>query len=126
MIQIVTEPIDPQSSYHLLRQDSAGSILLHYAVVKADGGSGRPSCAVDYQIAPEGVAELTELAAELMGTWRLSDVLLQRRSGRLEVGEIISLVAVCAEASADSFAACQAGLERLKRMRSVTKQEVFL
>jgi len=40
MIQIVTDPIDPQGSYQLLLPGRAGSILLHFAVVKSDGGSG--------------------------------------------------------------------------------------
>jgi molybdopterin synthase catalytic subunit len=33
---------------------------------------------------------------------------------------------VSAEASADSFAACQAGLEALKTMKSIDKREVFV
>ncbi len=126
MIQLVTERIDPQRSCRLLQQNGAGSILLHYAVVKADGGSGRTSCAVEYRAAPSAAAELEEIAAELRQRWPLTDILLQRRCGRLEVGEIISLVAVCAEGSAASFAACQAGLERLKKMRSIIKTEIFL
>ncbi len=58
MIQIVSEPIDPQQSYRLLQQRSAGSVLLHYAVVKADGGTGRTSCAVEYRAEPDAEAEL--------------------------------------------------------------------
>ena len=53
MVQIVSEPIDPQQSYRLLQQGSAGSVLLHYAVVKADGGTGRTSCAVEYRAEPQ-------------------------------------------------------------------------
>ena len=126
MIQIVSEAIDPQQSYRQLQQKSAGSVLFHYAVVKADGGSGRTSCAVDYRTAPETLAELEEIAAALEARWPLEGVLLQRRSGRLAVGEIISLVAVAAEASADAFAACQMGLELLKKMQTIRKQEVFV
>jgi len=126
MIQIVNEPIDPQQSYRLLQRHSAGSVLLHYAVVKADGGTGRTSCAVDYQAAQDTQDELEEIASALKARWSLEGVLLQRRSGRLAVGEIISLVAVAAEASADSFAACQMGLDLLKRMQTIRKQEVFV
>jgi len=126
MIQIVSEAIDPQQSYWQLQHRGAGSVLFHYAVVKADGGSGRTSCAVDYRTAPETQAELEEIAAALEARWPLEGVLLQRRSGRLAVGEIISLVAVAAEASADAFAACQMGLELLKKMQTIRKQEVFV
>ena len=126
MVQIVSEPIDPQQSYRLLQQGSAGSVLLHYAVVKADGGTGRTSCAVEYCADPDAEAELGQIAAALKARWPLEAVLLQRRSGRLEIGEIISLVAVCAAASADSFAACHTGLEMLKKMSTIGKQEVFV
>jgi len=126
MVQIVSEAIDPQQSFQRLQRRSAGSVLLHYAVVKADGGTGRTSCAVDYQAAPETEAELATIAAALKARWPLEGVLLQRRSGRLAVGEIISLVAVAAEASADAFAACQMGLELLKKMQTIRKQEVFV
>jgi len=126
MIQIVTDPIEPQRSYQLLQPGRAGSILLHFAVVKADGGSGQSSSAVEYHAEPGAEAELEEIATILRAGWPLSDVLLQRRSGVLAVGEIISLVAVCAEASANSFAACQLGLELLKKMKTIRKREVFI
>lgn len=126
MIQIVTDPIDPQHSYQLLQPGRAGSILLHFAVVKADGGSGQSSSAVEYHAETGAEAELEEIATILRAGWPISDVLLQRRSGVLAVGEIISLVAVCSEASANSFAACQVGLELLKKMKTIRKREVFI
>lgn len=126
MVQVVSEAIDPQQSFQQLQRCSAGSVLLHYAVVKADGGTGHTSSAVEHRTAPEAEAELEGIAAALKARWPLEGVLLQRRSGRLAVGEIISLVAVAAKASADSFAACQMGLELLKKMSTVHKTEVFV
>jgi molybdopterin synthase catalytic subunit len=126
MVQIVTDPIDPQQSYQLLQTGSAGSVLLHFAVVKADGGSGQTSSAVEYLADAGTAAELEGIATTLRERWPLDDVLIQRRSGVLAVGEIISLVAVCAAASADSFAACAAGLEHLKKMKTIKKREVFI
>lgn len=125
MVQIVTTPIDPGQSYRLLQNDSAGSVLLHFAVVKADGGSGKTSSAVEYLAEDGAEAELAEITASLQAQWPLNDILLQRRSGVLAVGEIISLVAVCASASVDTFAACAAGLEMLKKMKTIRKTEVF-
>jgi molybdopterin synthase catalytic subunit len=126
MVKIATEKIDPQKSYRQLRKSSAGSVLLHFAVVKANGGSGQTSSAVDYCAQPGAEAELGRIITILHERWPLNDVFLQRRIGRLEVGEIISLVGVCAEASADSFAACQLGLELLKKMKTIDKREVFI
>jgi len=126
MIEIVNERIDPQQSYQQLSRKSAGSVLLHYAVVKADGGTGRTSSAVEYQMELGAEDELKQIAEVLKDRWSLKGVLLQRRRGRLEVGEIISLVAVAAEASADAFSACQLGLDLIKKMGTVRKREVFI
>ena len=126
MVLIVNDLIDPQQSYHLLRQHCAGSVLLHYAVVKADGGTGRTSCAVDYCLEPGAEKELRQIADHLKTRWSLDGVLLQRRQGRLGVGEIISLVAVSAAASVDAFSACRQGLDLIKRMQTVSKREVFV
>jgi len=126
MVQIGNDVIDPQLSFRQLCRHSAGSVLLHYAVVKADGGTGRTSCAAEYHLEPGAENELKQIAALLKARWSLEGVLLQQRSGRLAVGEIISLVAVAAEASADAFSACQLGLDLLKKMGTVRKMEVFV
>lgn len=112
MFQIVNEPINPFQSPQRLRRRRSGSVPLHSAVVKADGGTGRTSSAAEYHPESWAHAELEQIAA----------VLPQRR---LDVGKIISLVAICAKASMDSFAACHAGWELLKKMRTICKQEVF-
>lgn len=126
MVRVVDESIDPRQSYQQLSRQSVGSVLLHYAVVKADGGTGRTSRAVEYSMEPGAENELKQIAAILKARWTLEGVQLQRRRGRLEVGEIISLVAVAAAASTDAFSACQLGLDLLKKMQTVRKQEVFL
>jgi len=125
MIRIASSSIDPRECLQLLQTSNAGSVALHFAIVKSDGGTGRSSCAVEYHAREGAEVELQQIATALRSRWPLSDVLLQRRTGRLAVGEIISLVAVCAEASAHTFAACQLGLDLMKKMESIDKREIF-
>ncbi|MCX5908738.1 MAG: molybdenum cofactor biosynthesis protein MoaE [Deltaproteobacteria bacterium] len=55
----------------------------------------------------------------------MADVLLVRRIGPLKVGDVISLVAVSSPTSNDAFEACHYGLEKLRKMVSINKTEMF-
>jgi molybdopterin synthase catalytic subunit len=51
---------------------------------------------------------------------------LVRRIGILDIGDIISLIAVSSPVSNDAFEACRYGLEKFKKMSSLKKTERFL
>ncbi len=125
MIQITVEPINPADSYPLLSATFSGSIVLHYAVVKEQTGVGKTTSCIDYRFSPAATEEMTAIATELKETWRLEDVLMIRREGRLTVGDIISLVAASSPASEDAFEACKQGICRMKKMKTVTKTERY-
>ena len=124
MIRITSEPICTQGAYQLLERDGAGSVVLHYAVVKAQEGTGGTTCHIEYHAAGDAEAELSLIARELCQSFTLSDVALIRRCGLVPVGEVISLVAASSPNSEDAFEACRAGIARLKKMKSIRKNEV--
>ena len=123
MVVITPNPIDPSTAYGLISVKSTGSVVFHYAVVKADGGAQAPTVCIDYQFTEDAEEELDSIVAELHQKWKLEDVLLVRREGCLRVGEIISLVAVSSPNSEDAFAACRHGIARMKKMTTVRKKE---
>jgi molybdopterin synthase catalytic subunit len=123
MITTTSEPIDPQGAYGLIARKVSGSVVLHYAVVKEQGSGDRPTTCIDYRSEGDTDGELAGIAAELKSAWALEDVLLIRRTGCLEVGEIISLVAASSPNSEDAFEACKQGIGRLKKMATIKKQE---
>jgi molybdopterin synthase catalytic subunit len=125
MVLVTTSPLNPADSYPLLSKTSSGSIVLHYAVVKKQTGSGKATCCIDYRFSPEAMEEMSGIAAELMKMWRLEDILMIRREGCLAVGEIISLVGASSPTSEDAFEACKQGISRMKKMKTVTKCERF-
>jgi len=100
-------------------------VVLHYAVVKQQAGSGKSTVAIEYCAADGAVAELEAINKELKQSWKLEDVLLIRRTGCLAVGDIISLVAASAPGSEEAFEACKAGISRLKKMKTITKTERY-
>ena len=91
MVIISAEPIDPAKVYDLLARSSAGSVVLHYAVVKPLAGADGTTSYIDYTANADSDAELRGIAAHLASEFSVEDILLIRRTGRLGLGEIISL-----------------------------------
>ncbi len=124
MVMITAHPIDPRSAYDLIAKESAGSVLFHFAVVKAQKGHDGVTRHIEYARQGNTEDELTAIADEIRAEWNIEDILLIRRIGRVGIGEIISLVAVSSPSSEDAFAACKFGIARLKKMRCIAKNEV--
>jgi molybdopterin synthase catalytic subunit len=125
MVRITSEPIDPAKVYAELSAQGAGSVLFHFAVVKPQAGSeGGTTSYIDYGTDGDAEAELRGIADELAASFTLVDTLLIRRTGRLGLGEIISLAAASSPNSEDVFAACKLGISRLRKMKTIVKKEV--
>jgi molybdopterin synthase catalytic subunit len=124
MVRITAEPIDPSKMYQLLSSKGAGSVVLHFAVVKPQKGKGGTTSYIDYSTQGDAEAEMQAIVDELSATFSLVDILLIRRTGRLGLGEIISLAAASSPNSEDAFAACKMGIGRLRKMKTIVKNEV--
>ena len=125
MVKLVEYPIDPASTYNSICSAFSGSIVMHYAVVKKQAGSGKSTTSIEYGTQGDTLQELDGIAVELESRWKLEDVLLIRRTGCLAVGDIISLVAASSPNSLDAFEACRHGISRLKKMATIRKTEKF-
>ena len=124
-MEMVTEaPLDPGTLFEKIRKNGSGSVLFHYAVVKSQAGD-KESSGIRFERGGDVEAELAGIAADVRGRGNVDDVLLVRRIGTVKVGDVISLVAVSSPASNDAFEACRFGLERLKKMVSLKKTELF-
>ena len=122
---VTNKPIDPGTMYEKIRKSGAGSVLLHYAVVKSQTGD-RVSAGIHFEKAGDIEGELRALAEDIKQRWKIEGVLLVRRLGILDVGDIISLIAVSSPDSNDAFEACRYGLGKFKRMTTLKKTERFL
>jgi len=124
MVKVTDEPISPATAYELIKSEGSGSVVFHYAVVKANAG-GQETASIEYRQNGDVHAELEAIAGSLGEQYTLDDVLMVRRVGTLGVGEIISLVATSSPNSVDAFQACQHGISRMKKMSTIKKQEIF-
>jgi molybdopterin synthase catalytic subunit len=124
MISLIASEIDPAMAYTLIDSKGAGSVVFHYAVVKSIAGFDGATSYIDYLANDTTEAELQQIADDIVKSHVLQDVLLIRRTGRLTVGDIISLVAASSPNSEDAFEACKLGIARLKKMKTIVKHEV--
>ena len=125
-MELISEnPINPTAMYDLVAKNSSGSVVFHYAVVKEQQSHDKATIGIEYQSAGDTEAELRGIAAELKQGWQLEDVLLVRRTGTLQVGDIISLIAASSPNSEDAFASCRHGISLMKKMAAIRKNEMY-
>ena len=67
---------------------------------------------------------LTEIAQQAMDRWSLEDALVIHRHGRLEVGEMIMMVATAARHRKDAFEAAEYLMDYLKSRAPFWKREI--
>lgn len=120
-----TNPIDPAAIYDLISRQNVGSVLVHAALVKPLASPRGITTCVDYAACDDTRLELRAIAEILTDRFNLEEVILVRRTGRIPMGEIISLVAVSSPSSQDAFEACKQGLASMKAMKTVVKDEII-
>ena len=69
-------------------------------------------------------AALTEIASQAMTRWSLEDTLVIHRHGRLDVGEMIMMVATAARHRKDAFEAAEFLMDYLKSRAPFWKREI--
>ncbi|MFH1718920.1 MAG: molybdenum cofactor biosynthesis protein MoaE [Planctomycetota bacterium] len=121
---VSNEPIDPSKVYELIAKECSGSIVLHFAAVRPKT-QGKTTSSIEYCADGDVAGELREISRDIRDKWKVEDVLIARRIGKLNVGDIISLVAVSAAHRQDGFEGCRCGVERLKKMSTIVKKETF-
>ena len=125
MVTVTERPLEPGMIFEKLRKENTGSLIFHYAVVKGIEGEKQTS-GIRFERSGDIESELSEIEEDIKARWNISDILLIRRVGMLKVGELISLVAVSATASSDAFEACHHGLDRIRKMASLKKTELYI
>jgi molybdopterin synthase catalytic subunit len=124
---IVNSPINPNDVFRLIDSGTAGSVVFHYAVVRA-ATEGKTMDSIEFRMAgdiEDCLRELQGLSDEIRTGWEVDDVLLIRATGKLKAGDVMSLVAVSSPHRQAAFGACSYGVERLKQMKTIAKHEVF-
>jgi len=125
MIKVTETSVSPQVLLDSLRTDSSGSIVTHLGVVRPDS-NGRKVVSIEYEADTNASErELSNIANEISAKWKIQDIALCRRIGRLDLGDTILMVAIASPHRKEAFEACEYAVECMRSMKSVRKKEIL-
>ena len=124
LFKITEDKIAPDALYQSVLEDANGAVAIFAGVVRNHTGDKRTDHLV-YEAYPEmAEKKMREIGAEIEGRWGITDIGILHRIGKLEIGEISVLISVSSPHRAESFAACQYAIDRLKQIVPIWKKEV--
>lgn len=122
---IVRQVIDTQQVVGALKRAEDGAALFFEGIVR-NQTRGRKTLYLEYEAYEEmALAQLEKLAAEAREKFKIRDVTIVHRLGRLEIGETSVLIAVASAHRAAAFEACRWLIDTLKRTVPIWKKEFF-
>ena len=125
MVKVTEALVSPEFLLDTLKTDSSGSIVMHLGIVRPNS-NGRKVVSIEYEAdINASERELSNIANEILTKWGIQDIALCRRIGRLDLGDLILMVAVASPHRKEAFEACDYAVECMRSMKSVRKKEIF-
>ena len=118
MIKLTKNPIDPHAVIESVRGDPAnGAVVSFIGSLRDLSSDGKPLRHAEIELEAEAVRiRLKELSEEIRTKWKLSQVSIAHRYGRIGIGELILVVAISAKNRKAAFEACQYTIDRVKAL----------
>ena len=125
MINITDKPIPPELVVNEVKTDGSGCVVAYIGLIR-EHSQGKPVLSVEYQD-PEGTAEISlrQIASETSQKWRLENIAIHHRIGKLKVGDINLVIAVASAHRQEGLAACQYVIDRFKQTMPTHKTETY-
>jgi MoaE-MoaD fusion protein len=122
---ITRQPINTQKVLDQIKQPEDGASVVFEGVVRNNTG-GRHTLYLDYE-AYEGMAlkQMQSLAEQALADFKIRDVAIIHRLGKLEIGETSVLIVVASAHRAAAFDGCRWLIDTLKRTVPIWKKEYF-
>ena len=125
MIEITDKAIDPRPVTASVRRDSNGAVVTFLGTTRRTS-MGKTVLHLEYEAyRPMALRKLREIADEIVQKWRIEDVSIVHRIGRLEIEDISLVVAVASPHRREAFQACGYVVDRIKESVPIWKKEVF-
>ena len=123
--RIQAEPIDPATILSTIKSGEDGAVTLFDGIVR-NNTRGRKTLYLEYESYSEmAIAEMEKLAEKALADFKVRDVRLVHRLGRLEIGETSVLIVVASAHRAAAFDACRFLIDALKKSVPIWKKEYF-
>ena len=124
-VLLVREKIDTQGALESIKRPEDGGAVVFEGVVR-NNTRGRPTLYLEYESYEDmALKELGTLVEQALAQFKVRDVTIIHRLGRLEIGETSVLIVVAAAHRGVAFDACRWLIDALKRTVPIWKKEYF-
>ena len=125
MIDVTRDPIVPDIVIDRVRGDSGhGATVSFIGSLRGCSADGRQVRFAECESDVQGMEQqLRKIGKEILAKWQLKDAAICHRVGRIEVGDVIMVVAIAAPHRKEAFEACQYAVDRAKE--SILIKEVL-
>jgi molybdopterin synthase catalytic subunit len=123
---IVRDPLQPSAALAEVASVANGAAIVFVGTVR-EVNDGRAVTGIEYS-AYEGMAarELAAIAGEAAARSGTTDIVVEHRIGRLELGEASMVIAVAHPHRAEAYDASRYIIEQLKRRVPIWKREEYV
>lgn len=125
MVILSEERINYDEILTRVNVSNVGSVVVHYALVKSSV-EGKRTAGIRFFAKGDLEGELREIETHIRNTWAIDDCLIVRRLGDLKTGDIIMAVAVSAEGRDAAFQGCREAVEKCKKLKNLSKEELYI
>jgi len=123
--KITRQPIDTSLVLAEMKQPEDGAALVFEGIVR-NHSRGRRTLFLEYEAYEEmAITELESLASRALAQFKVREVAIVHRLGRIDIGEISVLTIVASAHRAAAFEACRWLIDTLKRTVPIWKKEHF-
>ena len=124
-VKVSNEKIDVCKVIESVMMPGCGGIASFIGTIR-DSFEGKGVNRVNVEAYDEmAVADLRKIASDLSSEKGIGGITIVHRTGVLEVGEVVVVVAVSAPHRKEAFEVCQSIIDRLKQTTPIWKQEFF-
>jgi molybdopterin synthase catalytic subunit len=123
MFRLTRDPIDYHALTDAVRSPHCGAVVLFLGTVRDLTGE-QVTVFLDYEAyGPMAEKKLAEIEEEVRRRWKVGDVAMVHRLGRLDVGEVSVAVAVSCPHRGEAFDACRFAIDTLMELVPIWKKE---
>lgn len=122
---ILRDPINAQEIRSVLSRPEDGAVAVFEGIVR-NHSRGRKTLYLDYEAYEDmALQEMESLAEQALKDFKIRDVAIVHRLGRLQIGEASVLIVVASAHRGPAFDACRWLIDTLKRKVPIWKKEFF-
>jgi len=123
---IVREPINATEVLERIKHPEDGAAIVFEGIVR-DNTRGRRTLYLDYEAYEEmALGQMEELACQAIAQFKVRNVAIVHRLGRLEIGETSVLIVVASAHRGPAYDASRWLIDTLKRKVPIWKKEYFV